>query len=324
MRLVHLPSMQDTKAFPNHIQFLKGEIETALQKIPLDHSPAYLYDPLKYVLNGKGKRLRPILVHLAGQAFKADPEDLMKAAVALELLHNFTLVHDDIMDGDDIRHGQLTVHKKWDDSTAILAGDGIFVLAQLMLSGLPPFVHQRFNEVTMKVCEGQGMDKEFEHDSSISMGHYFLMIGKKTGSLLGLCAELGAVMGNASKETAHHLFEFGLNLGLAFQIQDDFLEIYGDASSMGKSLGSDIHAGKQTALTILAREKNPEEWRNFVKEKNAISDYKYYFDSNRIKDDAEKVIQHYIEKAQEGLAMVLEENRDHLNQFTAMILNRKF
>jgi len=316
--------MPDINNFPKHVQFLKGEIETALQKIPLDHSPNYLYNPLKYVLNGKGKRLRPILVHLAGQAFETDPQDLMKAGVAVELLHNFTLVHDDIMDGDNVRHGQPTVHKKWDNSTAILTGDGIFVLAQLMLTGLPPLVQQRFNEVTMSVCEGQGMDKEFENDSSVSMGHYLIMIGKKTGALLGLCAELGALIRDESQETAHHLFEYGLNLGLAFQIQDDLLEIFGNESSMGKSLGSDIRAGKQTALSILAREKNPDQWDNFIKENRTISKYQSYFKSNGIKSDTEKVIQHYIEKAQEGLSVIPEEKRSNLNQFTTMILNRTY
>ena len=316
--------MQDIKPFSEHIKFLKGEIETALQKIPLDHSPDYLYEPLKYILKGKAKRLRPILVHLSGQAFKADPEDLMKVGVAVELLHNFTLVHDDIMDGDVARHGQPTVHKKWDDSAAILAGDGLFILAQLMLCGLPPLLHQRFNEISMSVCEGQGMDKEFEHDTSISMGQYLIMIGKKTGSLLGLCAQLGALIGNASNETAHHLFEFGLNLGLAFQIQDDFLEVFSDSSSMGKSLGSDIYSGKQTVLTILAREKNNEQWTNFVKENNVISDYHSYFQKNGIKDEVQKIIQRYINKAQEDLKVVSEDSRNHLNQFATSILNRKY
>ncbi len=316
--------MADTNSFPEHVQFLKGEIEKALQKIPLDHSPNYLYDPLKYVLKGKGKRLRPVLVHLAGQVYQADPEALMKAGVAVELLHNFTLVHDDIMDEDDVRHGQPAVHKQWDDATAILAGDGLFVLSQLMLTGLTPIVHQRVNEVTLAVCEGQGMDKEFENDSSVSMGHYLIMIGKKTGALLGLSAELGALIGKASEETAHHLFEFGLNLGLAFQIQDDFLEIFGDESSMGKSLGSDIRAGKQTALTILARENNPEKWGSFIKDNHSILACQSYFESNGIKANTEKTIQHYIEKAQAGLNVIPEEKRDYLNQFTTMILNRTY
>ena len=294
-----------------------------MKKVPVHETPRYLYDPIDYIISGKGKRLRPILVHLSGQAHEADPSDLMKAAIAVELLHNFTLVHDDIMDGDETRHGQSTVHKKWDDSTAILSGDGLFVLSQLILSGLPPIIHQRFNEVTLAVCEGQGMDKEFEHDASITMGQYLIMIGKKTGALLGLCAELGALLGGENKEDVHHLFEFGLNLGLAFQIQDDFLEIFGDESTMGKTLGSDIREGKQTALTILAREKNPENWSAFMVKSPSISDYKSYFEMNGIKADSEKVIEHYIERAWQGLDVIPKEKQDHLNQFVLMILNRK-
>ncbi len=226
-------------------------------------------------------------MHLSGQAHDADPDDLMKVAIAVELLHNFTLVHDDIMDGDKTRHGQPTVHQQWDASSAILSGDGLFVLSQLILTGLPPIIHQRFNEVTLAVCEGQGMDKEFEHDVSITMGQYLIMIGKKTGSLLGLCAELGALLGGVNKEDAHHLFEFGLNLGLAFQIQDDFLEIFGDESTMG-------------------------------------TDYQSYFEANNIQTEGECVIHHYIEKARQGLDRIQEKKQDHLNQFATMILNRKF
>ena len=196
--------MPTTKSFQKHIQFLRNDIEKAIHQIPLDKSPTYFYDPIKYVLNGKGKRLRPILVHLTGQVYSSDPEGLMKAAIAVELLHNFSLVHDDIMDEDDVRHGQPSVHKKWDNASAILAGDGLFVLSHLILTGLSPYVHQRFNEVTLAICEGQGMDKEFEDDASITMGNYLVMIGKKTGSLLGLSAEVGALIADGSKEAQLH------------------------------------------------------------------------------------------------------------------------
>ena len=128
--------MPATESFQKHIQFLRNDIEKAIHQIPLDKSPTYFYDPIKYVLNGKGKRLRPILVHLTGQIFSSDPEGLMKAAIAVELLHNFSLVHDDIMDEDDVRHGQPSVHKKWDNASAILAGDGLFVLSHLILTSL--------------------------------------------------------------------------------------------------------------------------------------------------------------------------------------------
>ena len=316
--------MKATKPFSDHIQFLKNEIENAIHQIPLEKTPAYFYDPIKYVLNGKGKRFRPILVHLVGDVYSSAPEKIMKAAISVELLHNFSLVHDDIMDEDDVRHGQPSIHKKWDNATAILAGDGLFVLSHSIITGLSKYIHQRFNEVTLAICEGQGMDKEFENDDSITMGNYLVMIGKKTGALLGLCAELGSLIGNDSKSDGHQLFEYGLNLGLAFQIQDDYLEIYGDESTMGKSLGSDIRAGKQTALSILARENHSDKWLEFIQKNDSISAYKAFFESNGIKAETETIIQHYIQKAQDGLNVIPERNRAHLNQFTTMILNRTY
>jgi geranylgeranyl pyrophosphate synthase len=303
---------------------LKIEIDKALQKIPVKDTPKYLYDPIQYVISGKGKRLRPILVHLSGQTHDADPSELMKVSLAVELLHNFSLVHDDIMDGDEIRHGKSSVHNKWDDSTAILAGDGLFSLSQLLLTNLPVIVFQRFNEVALTICEGQGMDKEFENNSSININHYLSMIGKKTGALLGLSAEIGALLGKLDNDKNKDLFEFGFNLGLAFQIQDDYLEIFGDESSMGKSLGSDISSGKQTVLTILAREKDPVSWDNFVSSNSDIQGYKEYYESSEVKVEAKKLIDEFISKSQINLDVVPKEKRDDLKSFSQLILNRKF
>ena len=316
--------MPDINSFSDHINFLKIEIDKALQKIPVKDSPKYLYDPIQYVISGKGKRLRPILVHLSGQAHDVDPSELMKVSLAVELLHNFSLVHDDIMDGDEIRHSKPSVHNKWDDSTAILAGDGLFSLSQLLLTNLPIIVFQRFNEVALTICEGQGMDKEFENNSSININHYLSMIGKKTGALLGLSAEMGALLGKLDNHKNKDLFEFGFNLGLAFQIQDDYLEIFGDESSMGKSLGSDITSGKQTVLTILAREKDPVSWDNFVSSNSDIQGYKEYYESSEVKVEAKKLIDEFISKSQINLDVVPKEKRDALKSFSQLILNRKF
>ena len=316
--------MTDINSFSDHINFLKIEIDKALQKIPIKDSPKYLYDPIQYVISGKGKRLRPILVHLSGQTQDADPSELMKASLAVELLHNFSLVHDDIMDGDNIRHGKTTIHEKWDMSTAILSGDGLFALAQLLLTNLPVIVFQRFNEVALTICEGQGLDKEFENNSSININHYLSMIGKKTGALLGLSAEMGALLGKLDNHKNKDLFEFGFNLGLAFQIQDDYLEIFGDESSMGKSLGSDITSGKQTVLTILAREKDPVSWDSFVSSNSDIQGYKEYYESSEVKIEAQKLIDELISKSQINLDVVPKEKRDALKSFSQLILNRKF
>ena len=316
--------MLDTSSFSDHIKFLRDEIDKGLSKIPLNGSPKYLYEPMQYVISGKGKRLRPILTHLSGLARNADPSELMKVSLAIELLHNFTLVHDDIMDGDEIRHGKKTVHNKWDNSTAILAGDGLFSLAQLLLTDLPKIIFQRFNEVALTICEGQGMDKEFEHDTSISIDQYLSMIGKKTGALLGLSAELGSRLGDLDDHLNQNMFEFGLNLGLAFQIQDDYLEIFADESTMGKSLGSDISSGKQTILSILARGKDSLSWEGFINENNEISAYKEYFEEHGIKMETEKLIKDYISKSQNNLEVISKDKRDNLIGYTQLILNRKF
>ena len=316
--------MPDTSSFSDHIKFLRDEIDKGLSKIPVNGSPKYLYEPIQYVISGKGKRLRPILTHLSGQARNADPSELMKVSLAIELLHNFTLVHDDIMDGDEIRHGKQTVHNKWDNSTAILAGDGLFSLAQLLLTDLPKIIFQRFNEVALTICEGQGMDKEFEHDTSISIDQYLSMIGKKTGALLGLSAELGSRLGDLDDHLNKNMFEFGLNLGLAFQIQDDYLEIFADESTMGKSLGSDISSGKQTILSILARGKDSLSWEGFINENNEISAYKEYFEEHGIKMETEKLIKDYISKSQNNLEVISKDKRDNLIGYTQLILNRKF
>ena len=205
--------MSDTSEFNEHISFIQSQTNKGLSKIPLNPNlTQYFYDPIAYVLKGKGKRLRPVLVHLSGQAFKAHPDELMKAGIAVELLHNFSLVHDDIMDNDSKRHGLPSVHSKWDTSTAILAGDGLFIISQLSLIGLKPIVGQRFNEIALEVCEGQGIDKQFENDNSITMEQYIVMIGKKTASFLGVCAEIGSLLGIATEDESAKMFQFGFNL----------------------------------------------------------------------------------------------------------------
>ena len=317
--------MSVTSTFQEHIQFIQSQTNKALAKItPKLNSSKYFYDPVDYVIKGEGKRLRPVLVHLSGQAYDAQPDDLMKLGIAVELLHNFSLVHDDIMDNDSKRHGQLSVHYKWDIPTAILAGDGLFTLAQLSLVGLDSYIFQRFNEVALEICEGQGMDKEFENDHSIDMDSYIQMIGKKTACFLGMCSELGAVLGGASEKEANNLYKFGYFLGLAFQIKDDYLEIFGNEESMGKSLGSDIDENKQTILTIVARKINIKDWDSFLNKKRKFEEYKNYFESNGVKKEVENQIELNVEKALTGLSMVSDDRSVQLNKYANLILNREF
>ena len=317
--------MSVTSTFQEHIQFIQSQTNKALAKItPKLNSSKYFYDPVDYVIKGEGKRLRPVLVHLSGQAYDAQPDDLMKLGIAVELLHNFSLVHDDIMDNDSKRHGQPSVHYKWDIPTAILAGDGLFTLAQLSLVGLDSYIFQRFNEVALEICEGQGMDKEFENDHSIDMDSYIQMIGKKTACFLGMCSELGAVLGSASEKEANNLYKFGYFLGLAFQIKDDYLEIFGNEESMGKSLGSDIDENKQTILAIIARRINIKDWDSFLNRKRKFEEYKNYFESNGVKKEVENLIELNVEKALTGLSMISDDRSVQLNKYANLILNREF
>ncbi|NOZ76018.1 MAG: polyprenyl synthetase family protein [FCB group bacterium] len=321
-----------TETFLQLLESIRRRTNEALQKLPLSDSPVYLYAPVRYILEGEGKRLRPILVHLSGQAFDARPEDILNASLAVELLHNFTLVHDDIMDHDNIRHGQPTVHFKWDESTAILAGDGLYAIGQLCISKLKTGqleAVRAFNQATLMVCEGQAYDKEFEENNRITLDHYFTMIEKKTGWLLGLCAELGAILGVKDELTRTHLRSYGLNLGKTFQIQDDLLEIFSDASMMGKSLGSDVLAGKQTVLTILSREYYPKEWAVFYQQarslemEETIQRLRTFFKDHGILEMAHKKANDYSLRAKENLSVIPESKRKPLIEFTDFIVNRK-
>lgn len=314
----------DNDDFHKEIIFLKSEINRSLKNFLVKSEPKYLYDPIKYSINNSGKRLRPILVFLSGKLFNANVSDLMKAAVAVELLHIFTLIHDDIMDDDDIRHGKPSLHKKWDISTAILSGDAIFTLAQLAINSLDKNTYNRLNEISLSVCEGQALDKEFENDTSISMDKYLDMIAKKTGSLLGLCSELGAIVSEQEIDIRTTLYSFGVNLGLAFQIQDDYLEIFGEPELMGKSLGSDIHSGKQTAMTILARNKNEKEWIRLNSKKTDLQSYKNFFLENRIDHEIKKLVEYYINKTSKSIEFVKSFENNFLDDFSNYILNRRY
>ena len=315
---------KDNNEFYKEISFLKKEINRSLKKILINDEPRYLYDPIKYSIINSGKRLRPILVFLSGKLFNSNVNDLMNAAIAVELLHIFTLIHDDIMDGDDIRHGKPSLHEKWDTSTAILSGDAIFTLAQLAISNLNNNAHNRMNEISLLVCEGQALDKEFENDNSISMDKYLNMITKKTGSLLGLCSELGAIVSDEEIDIRSKLYSFGVNLGLAFQIQDDYLEIFGEQQLMGKSLGSDIHSGKQTAMTILARSINEKKWEDLTSRKTDLQSYRDFFLANRIDYEIKKLVEYYIDRTTECVEFAHSFENNFLDSFSNYILNRKY
>ena len=317
-------------SFNELISFIRSEVNRDLKRLPMPDKPAYLYDPIRFILRGKGKRFRPILVHIAGRANFADPDSLMKIALAVELLHNFTLVHDDIMDNDDTRHGQEAVHSKWDNSTGILAGDGINAIAQILLSGLPDrsnAICRFFNQATLEVCEGQALDKEFENDESISEEQYLEMIEKKTGSLLGACAALPATLIGADQEVIDYFNQFGRSLGNGFQIHDDLLEIYSNPEDMGKSLGSDIAEGKQTMMVIKARNQFGEKWGDLISNPNApdlMERIRLFFTESGIENETKVMAESYFNSARKSLENIEGIQRDELNEFVNLVENRTY
>ncbi len=229
-------------------------VEKEIDRLFMDKEPKSLYEPMAYVMKAPGKRLRPLLVLLSCRAAGGRIEDSLPAAVAVEILHAFTLVHDDIMDHDEKRRGQPTIHKKWDEAVAILAGDGLVTRAfQVLLqshSAVVPDLLKIFTEGLMDLCEGQAMDKEFESRTQVSLDEYIRMIRKKTARLIEVSCEMGVVLAHADAEVRGRVKEFALSLGEAFQIQDDLMDIEADEKLMGKPRGSDIVQGKKTFLTI--------------------------------------------------------------------------
>lgn len=221
------------------------------------HFPLYpdsLYDPAEYFLGLGGKRIRPVLCLMGNELFGPIEDDAWEMATALELFHNFTLIHDDIMDKAPLRRGQPTVHAKYGSSTAILAGDVVMVVSYEYIGKVrSPHMRrllQLFNQTAMKVCEGQQLDMDFESRAVVSMDDYLKMIELKTSVLLAGCLQIGALLGGAGLGNQDIIYDFGRNLGLAFQVQDDYLDCYGDASKFGKQVGGDILADKKTFLLI--------------------------------------------------------------------------
>jgi len=236
------------------IDKIKCVIDKGIGDLFVNRKPESLYRPMYHLLDGGGKRIRPILLVLSCQVVGGKIEDCLDAALAVEILHTFTLVHDDIMDHDDMRRGKTTVHKKWDEPTAILAGDGLVTLAyQILLkskkSAMIPIL-RRFTDGLMVLCEGQAFDKTFETQKNVTLEAYEQMIEKKTAKLIEVSCEIGAMLGMAGTHERESLMLFGHYLGKAFQVQDDILDIMSDESISGKPLGSDIVEKKKTYLTI--------------------------------------------------------------------------
>ena len=235
---------------------LLKKVNEALDSLVYDRQPATLYDPIKYVLALGGKRVRPVLMLLAYNLFKEDPETIMTQAIGLETYHNFTLLHDDLMDNADMRRGHETVHRKWNPNQAILSGDTMLLQAFQRMGQCEADKLQQviglFTETTLEIDEGQQLDVEFETRNDVTEAEYVEMIRLKTSVLLACAVKTGAILAGASAEDQDNLYKFGEQIGLAFQLQDDLLDVYGDPKVFGKNIGGDITSNKKTYMLINA------------------------------------------------------------------------
>lgn len=317
---------------------LQEIISEKINSLNFNKEPKGLYEPIRYTLDSGGKRIRPALVLAACNLFSENIEDAFPVALAFEIFHNFTLLHDDIMDNSTIRRNKKTVHKKWNSNTAILSGDAMMIEAYKLLSDLPAELLKKilklFNQTALEVCEGQQYDMEFENRENVSEAEYLAMIKLKTSVLIAAALKAGALCGGASETDADLLYEFGLNIGLAFQIQDDLLDTYGEPSVFGKKTGNDIITGKKTFLLIKASEKADNDLSNklsrLISEKNIKEPEKIelvtqIYNKLNIRSLTELTIKDFYQKAINFLnALTVENNKkDVLSAFADLIMNRK-
>lgn len=310
----------------------------ALADMPFDRQPASLYDPVKYVLSLGGKRIRPVLLLMAYELYRDDTDRAMSTALGLETYHNYTLLHDDVMDRADVRRGRPTVHKVWNENAAILSGDSMLVLAyQLMAKAEPKYlkaVLDLFTETALEIGEGQQMDLEFETRDDVREEEYIEMIRLKTSVLLACALKLGALQADAPESDAALLYRFGEQLGLAFQLQDDLLDVYGDFRTFGKKIGGDILCNKKTYMLINALRKADDvqymqltEWLNREKydPQEKIQAVTALYNEIGVRPLAETKINEYFEAALQSLEQVNlpAERKQPLRDLATSLLKRE-
>ncbi len=318
-------------------ELLLTQIENYLAQVELPLEPENLYSPISYTLAVGGKRIRPMLVMLGCSLFSDNTSVALPAAAAVEIFHNFTLLHDDIMDNAQVRRGKPAVHVKWSPNVAILSGDVMMILAYKLLSECPaaalPQILTEFNTMAAEVCEGQQYDMDYEARDRVSMVEYLRMIELKTSVLLGSSAAIGAILGGASDEQRHTLKRFATEIGIAFQLQDDLLDSYGD-EQLGKAIGGDILEGKQTFLMNSAMSRASEAEREVLRKThldNSLSDeqkiarVKGVYDSLQIPHYTEQQIRNRFDKALSllGTLAITPERLEPLRTFAEGLINRK-
>ncbi|MEK6548166.1 MAG: polyprenyl synthetase family protein [Bacteroidota bacterium] len=321
-------------------QFLPA-LETEIKQQQLGETPNELYDPIRYLMQLGGKRIRPVLCLLTYSLFKADWQKIVPTALSIEIFHNFTLMHDDIMDKAPLRRGKQTVHEKWNDNIAILSGDVMLVNAYQYLNqcqhlSLSAFQHllMRFNRTAAEVCEGQQMDMNFESRSSVSVEEYMEMIRLKTSVLIGLSMEMGGILAEVEPSKAQTLYEIGECIGLGFQLKDDLLDVYGDPEKFGKQVGGDIMANKKTYLLIRALELAQGESLNSLTAWLALSNpnptekvqaVTQLYSSLGIRKETETKINQYFDQAFQALEQLNlpPEQQETLGKFLAGLVDRE-
>ena len=318
------------------------DINKEILNLDWKREPYGLYEPIEYTLAAGGKRVRPQLAMIASQLFGGKDEEVLPAALALEVFHNFTLLHDDVMDKADVRRGRPTVHVKWNENTAILSGDQMLIEAYKLLSGVPadklPKVLQLFNKMATEICEGQQYDVDFESQEQVAIEEYLKMIRLKTSVLLANALQTGAYIAGADERAQEVLYKFGIHIGLAFQIQDDILDVWGDPKTFGKAIGGDISCNKKTfvyleAMRLLGDEARPateakslEKWYSQVLEDNTekIAAVKEIFEQLDVRTACEKVVEDYTRKALALLEQLPQnESTEQLRQLANKLNTRK-
>lgn len=274
------------------------DINAEIGKLDWNREPKGLYEPIGYTLAAGGKRIRPRLALLGALAVGGNETDVLPATLALEVFHNFTLLHDDVMDKAEVRRGRPTVHVKWNENTAILSGDQMMIEAYKLLSGVPedklPKVLRLFNKMATEICEGQQLDVDFEQRDDVTIADYMEMIRLKTSVLLATALQIGAYIGGGSEAEQEALYDYGIHLGLAFQIQDDYLDCFGDPATFGKAIGGDIREGKKTWLWLTAS----------LTEHGSVEEVLREYERLGVKQAAEEEIRRQTQKALDCLKVI--------------------
>ena len=308
-----------------------------LQDYSTIKKPENLYKPIEYILSLAGKRLRPVLTLMTAEIFNSDYRKALNAALSIEVFHNFSLVHDDIMDGAPLRRGKETVHKKWNINTGILSGDAMLIMAYQLLENYDATTFQAlaklFGKTALEVCQGQQYDVDFETRDDVTIAEYLKMIEYKTAVLVGAAMQMGAIVASASQEDQNNIYEFGKNLGIAFQLQDDYLDTFGNPKTFGKQVGRDIIENKKTYLYLKALEFSSEDNQLQLKQlfsintnesKDKIQTVKQIYVSSGSQDATKKAIQYYTIKAFTVLESlnISENKKELLKTFGNSLINR--